>query len=232
MRTITMCGSSRFTAEFKTCARLLGQLGVATHGLSSYRDDFSQDKFLSPVTKEIVDLLHLAKVRDADIILVLDVNFEPPFDTEMRRLDAPMAEQKGYIGYSTAREIFYASMEDRPVAFLSDLLSANTSIEEAMTELAKINPFEIPAMEVDVAKQLLELAIGRQTVADQQIDTSRDTMHAVLSDIAGSEDPQGIGEMAAEALSFLGLVVMPPALREPYLKMIGGGIGAEGDRGG
>lgn len=215
MKNITLCGSSRFEPEWKTCLRLLTMNGVIATGQSSYPSELGDDHVLGAADKEVVDLVHMCKVARADSILVIDCSFEPSFDEN--------EEVRSYVGVSTARELLWAAMQAKPVVFLSSLISKDgPSIEEAMAEVVKAVPgFEMQVLELDVARVLIERALGRTTVAEDQRTTHFNVMHASLSDLTRSEDPQGLGEQALATLSFIGLEPMPDAPRDAYLELIG-----------
>lgn len=216
MRTITLCGSANFEAEFKTCMKLLTMNGAVVIGLGSYPSENDGNKdWYGETKKHLFDLVHLEKVSQADGILVIDCHVgDEPFD----------GDTSGYIGFSTAREILWASLQSKPAAFLSDLLAGHTSIEDAMAELVKaFDDFKTPILEIEVAETLLERALGRLQVESAQDNTKTTVMHAVLSTIAENRRPEAsldAPDVAIDALTFLGLEVLPPAQRDAYLLMV------------
>jgi hypothetical protein len=97
---IVLCGSTRFVKEglWDTWNR---KLTLAGHRVTTISFVMSHDQQQdNTAMKEHLDLVHLAKILDADAIFVLD--------------------QGGYIGFSTKREIAWAKMLERKVFYLSD----------------------------------------------------------------------------------------------------------------
>ena len=91
---VCLCGSTKFKTTFEQANRdetLLGRivLGVAVFG---HIDGVDAD------AKVMLDELHFAKIDLADEILVLNVG--------------------GYIGYSTRREINYATTQSKVIRYL------------------------------------------------------------------------------------------------------------------
>ena len=101
---ITLCGSSRFEQEFKDWAFTLSLKGHRVHGLSAYRSDLPEGG-PDEAQKEILDLLHMAKIMDSDAILVID---------------KPGEGVENYIGFSTRRELAWAEAIGKHVYMASD----------------------------------------------------------------------------------------------------------------
>lgn len=113
MTTVVLCGSARFETQFKEASKQLGLMGIVVIGLSSYPSENEDNKkWYRPDEKEMLDLVHLEKIRLADAVLVIDG--VPTFDSD--------SSHDPYIGFSTAREILWARMQNRPML---SLLSSN-----------------------------------------------------------------------------------------------------------
>lgn len=222
MRVVTLCGSARFENEFKICTTHLTLSGCIAISLGAFPADNEGDKaWYSQSQKELLDLVHLGKVSQADIVLVVDC---PIGDVAPGQVDAD-SEPIGYVGYSTAREILFSALEGKAVVFLSDLLSGSTSIEEAMTEVSRVQILtDIQPIEVDVALQLVEVAMGRETVATEQDNTKLNMMQAAISEIAESayaeESLSSIIMIADQTLNVLDIEPMSQRDREGYLAII------------
>jgi len=94
---VTLCGSTRFKPYFEECRALLGLEGYLVYSVSFYGH---YDKvYVSPDEKKELDYLHLDKIRDSDIIVVVD----------------PL----NYIGESTKNEIDYALSLNKEVRYMS-----------------------------------------------------------------------------------------------------------------
>lgn len=100
---VCLCGSTRFTEAFQSAnyyETLAGKI-VLTVGCDLKSD---AELRLSGDLKERLDYLHMQKIELADEILVLNL--------------------KGYVGYSTHREIAYALALGRPVRWSEPELGA------------------------------------------------------------------------------------------------------------
>ena len=101
-KVITLCGSTRFEAQFMEVNRRLTMDGcvVISLGMFSLPDlpgyDWSAD---SSDLRERLGRLHLQKIRMADEVYIVD--------------------PAGYVGESTRREIAYAESLGKPVRYLS-----------------------------------------------------------------------------------------------------------------
>lgn len=226
MKTITLCGSARFESAYRLCATLLAAAGinVRTHGFVPLSD---QDVPLidSQARRQVYDLAMLDKIFDADAVLVVDCAVG----------DVPPDAGFGYVGQETARELLWTSLQGIPVAFLTDLLAGHTGLEEAMDELAGyIGGVDLQVMELSVAKQLYDVATGRQVVAESQTDTSRCLMHAVLSAIASNMEVGGDPDnptIADAALRFLDLEPMDEPQARGFLELLFGPVTRSTDAG-
>ena len=93
---ITLCGSTRFMKEFHEANLRLTLQGHSVYSVAtSVKEDFQPTE----EQKTLLDLVHLDKISNSDAIYVLNVD--------------------GYIGFSTAREIQWAKMQQKDVFFLS-----------------------------------------------------------------------------------------------------------------
>ena len=101
-KVITLCGSTRFEAEFAEVNQRLTMEGcvVISLGMFSLPDlpdhDWTAD---SSDLKERLGAVHFQKIRMADEVYVVD--------------------PRGYVGESTRREIAYAQSLGKPVRYLS-----------------------------------------------------------------------------------------------------------------
>lgn len=94
---ITLCGSARFEAEFKTWMRLLTLSGHTVYGLAANPSDMGDKDWMNDEQKTTLDLVHLDKILNSSCVVVI----------------CPL----GYIGFSTHREIEWAYMQGRSVYF-------------------------------------------------------------------------------------------------------------------
>ena len=99
-KVITLCGSTRFRAEYERVQKELTLQGniVISVGLFGHSGD---DEVWKDGVKEMLDEMHLAKIDMADEIFVINPG--------------------GYIGQSTAREIAYARSHGKTVKSLCPL---------------------------------------------------------------------------------------------------------------
>lgn len=99
---ITLCGSTRFKQEYQEANTRLSRAGHVVYTISWAKEDESAaNPKMDRVTKENLDLVHLAKILNSDAIVVVgrDENGQP------------------YIGESTRREIVWAQMHGKSVYF-------------------------------------------------------------------------------------------------------------------
>ena len=97
---ITLCGSTRFRAEYERVQKELTLQGniVISVGLFGHSGD---DEVWKDGVKEMLDEMHLAKIDMADEIFVINLG--------------------GYVGQSTSREIAYARSRGKTVKSLCPL---------------------------------------------------------------------------------------------------------------
>jgi hypothetical protein len=95
-RVVTLCGSTRFRAEFEDVQRsetLAGRIVISV-GMFGHQEAMDMG---GPI-KAMLDELHLRKIDISDEILVIN--------------------KDGYIGASTRREIAYATLTGKPVRYM------------------------------------------------------------------------------------------------------------------
>ncbi len=103
MKSVVICGSSRFKPEMKEFAKKLTELGAVVYEPYLYSNPDEWGK-LTDEQREFVALGlthdHFYKIRMADIVLVFN--------------------KDGYVGNSTTLEIGYAIAANKPIYALSD----------------------------------------------------------------------------------------------------------------
>lgn len=93
---ITLCGSTKFMDEFHEANRELTLTGHVVYSVCmSNKGDYKPTE----LQKELLDLVHFAKISNSDAIFVIDVD--------------------GYVGDSTRREILWAKMNNKSVIYRS-----------------------------------------------------------------------------------------------------------------
>lgn len=118
---ICLCGSTRFMdlfAEVNRKLTLAGHVVYSVAAVSTSAQDTEQgrpsDRYLNQATdsgltmddKETLDLVHMLKIQESDMIVVLGTHTFPDSQDENRTITAP------YIGPSTRREIKWAAMNE------------------------------------------------------------------------------------------------------------------------
>lgn len=112
-KVITLCGSTRFKVAWRHWnARLTLQVPALVFSVAMWSHDERVEP--SPTQKELLDLVHKAKIARSDAIFVLDVG--------------------GYIGSSTKGEIEFASSIGVPAIYLNSLFPG--WVEEEFDPLA------------------------------------------------------------------------------------------------
>lgn len=101
---ITLCGSTRFKAEFMEANQRLTMAGNVVISLGVFGDADLPDYETAgdPHLKDMLDDIHFQKIRMSDVVYVVDVG--------------------GYVGESTQQEIAYAQSLGKPVRYLSALM--------------------------------------------------------------------------------------------------------------
>lgn len=100
---ITLCGSTRFKREYQEANTRLSQAGHVVYTIAWAKEDESAaipGALMDRITKENLDLVHLAKILNSDAIVVVGAEKGHP-----------------YIGESTRREIVWAKMNHKDVIF-------------------------------------------------------------------------------------------------------------------
>jgi hypothetical protein len=188
MTTVCLCGSARFEAQFKEASKQLGLLGMVVIGLSSYPSENDGDKtWYGPDEKEILDLVHLEKIRMADCILVIDD--ADPMGLHRR------AGPTGYVGFSTAREILWAEMQDRPIFCRSQMTGWGNLAESINHRYDKSWQSDDAVYK---ARETLRIVDGKAQVTEMVHDTAKSIMHAGLSIFACQ--PGKIGQFGNDIL--------------------------------
>jgi len=101
---ITLCGSTRFKAQFEEWNHQLALKGHTVYSLSLFaREATDQGKDGNPIITEeekiTLDLVHLDKILNSDAIVIIDVDY--------------------YTGFSTKREIQWARMQGKIIHWIS-----------------------------------------------------------------------------------------------------------------
>jgi hypothetical protein len=102
---ITLCGSTRFRAQFDEWNHRLALAGHAVFSLSVFaREERDAGKdgnvTITEAEKITLDLVHLDKILNSDAIVVIDVG--------------------GYVGLSTGREIQWARIQGKRVYWITE----------------------------------------------------------------------------------------------------------------
>jgi hypothetical protein len=97
---ICLCGSTRFKQQYVEANKLLTSAGYLVYSVAFWeRGPTGPD--CDEWTKQKLDLVHLRKIMESDMILVVGSD----------------DGKTPYIGESTRREVFWARMLQRPVYF-------------------------------------------------------------------------------------------------------------------
>lgn len=101
---ITLCGSTRFEAQFHEWNHKLAVAGHTVYSLSLFGREATDEgkignKLVTETEKITLDLVHLDKIMNSDAIVVIDVD--------------------GYTGFSTKREIQWARMQGKHVYWIT-----------------------------------------------------------------------------------------------------------------
>ena len=109
---ITLCGSTRFKAEYERVQKELTLKGniIISVGLFGHQGD---DEVWEDGTKEMLDDMYLSKIDMADEIFVINPG--------------------GYIGQSTSREIAYAKSHGKKISSIEPIPEDAYAKSEAVT---------------------------------------------------------------------------------------------------
>lgn len=103
---VCLCGSAKFELFFHEWDEKLTLAGHVVYSLAVYPSSKDGNKdWYSEAQKQTLDLVHLAKIEESDVVVVIN----------------PILESKpeGYIGFSTAREIEWAKIRGKQVYYVS-----------------------------------------------------------------------------------------------------------------
>lgn len=106
---ITLCGSTRFMPSFHEWNLRLTKAGHLVYSVAAATTDADKGSNLDPETKLVLDAVHIAKIEESDAIFVITMPYE--------HVDDRWLGQDPYIGESTAREIYYASLRGKSVYY-------------------------------------------------------------------------------------------------------------------
>lgn len=112
---ITLCGSTRFMEQYGAWNRWLA---LQSHVVYSVAGSVKDAWDITDVEKETLDLVHLAKILNSDLILVINCLLLPK-DTTLPKQDRILATGEIYTGMSTKREIKWAKMLSKKVMYTS-----------------------------------------------------------------------------------------------------------------
>lgn len=102
---ITLCGSTRFIESFHKYNVHLTLAGFVVFNVaSSVKGDWKP----TDDEKQVLDLIHLAKIDASEAIFVID----RPFGMTGDKIQT-------YVGFSTLNEIRYASIKDKKIYYAS-----------------------------------------------------------------------------------------------------------------
>jgi hypothetical protein len=95
---ITLCGSARFEPIWHEMNKRLGLAGHICYSLMTFPSIEGDKSWYTPKQKEMLDLVHLAKIEESDAIVVLNKDH--------------------YVGESTRREIRWAQLRNKKIFWL------------------------------------------------------------------------------------------------------------------
>lgn len=140
---ICLCGSTRFmdlSAEVNRKLTLAGHVVYSVAAVSTSAQDTEQglpsDRYSNQATdsgltaddKETLDLVHLRKIQESDMVVVIGTHSFPDPLNENRTITAP------YIGSSTSREIKWAAMNEIDVVMWTEENEHNFVKHSAVAE--------------------------------------------------------------------------------------------------
>lgn len=99
---ITLCGSTRFKKEYQEANTALSAAGHVVYTIAWAKEDESAATpgvKMDQVTKENLDLVHLAKILNSDAVMIVGKN----------------ADGTPYVGESTRRELVWAQMNSKGI---------------------------------------------------------------------------------------------------------------------
>lgn len=191
MTTIVLCGSTRFRDQFREANYELSKRGYVVLTLS----DPSNDGSFTADDKITFDLVYFEKISMADAVLVIDG--VPTFDSD--------SSHDPYVGFSTAREILWAAMHQKP---LFSLLSSSGwgNIDESIAQRYNEDFTSPHSWIIPHARQVLRTHGGQDVLAKQVDDSKLGILHSGLSVLICDERFGGKeGLYAAKVLEMAGL---------------------------
>ncbi len=105
---ITLCGSTRFMPSFHEWNLRLTKAGHVVYSVAAATTDADRGSNLDPELKLVLDAVHIAKIEESDAVFVITAPHEV---IDRNVTTAP------YVGDSTAREIYYASLRGKSVLY-------------------------------------------------------------------------------------------------------------------
>jgi len=115
---ITLCGSTRFMEQYHAWNQWLALQRHVVYSVStSVKDDFDP----TDDEKETLDLVHLDKILNSDAIFVIDCLRRPNDEKFLSNMTEKRWEllTERYIGESTRREIKWAKIKNKHIAYSS-----------------------------------------------------------------------------------------------------------------
>lgn len=200
MTTVCLCGSARFEAQFKEASKQLGLMGIVVIGLSSYPSENAGEKnWYGPDEKEMLDLVHLEKIRMADAVLVIDGT----------RMSGNVSD--AYVGFSTAREILWSKMQDRPIISFSSS-SGWGNIYELIQHRFSEEWLADHSWLIAHAHATLKINAGVDVVKEMTAQGEHDILHGGLSAMACQIDGAAgtYAQLVLEAAGLDPLSSIPP----------------------
>lgn len=98
---ITLCGSCKYVNMYHEINKKLTLAGHIVYSLAWFSDENNKP---SGTEKEMLDLIHLAKIKESDAIVVIDCDG---------------FSKTSYFGESTLREIRWSAILNKKIVFLS-----------------------------------------------------------------------------------------------------------------
>mgnify|MGYP005751016619 CR=1 FL=1 len=111
MKVVTLCGSTRFKAQFEEANDYLTKQGYAVFSVGFFEK--SEGKQVTDEEAQLFGELHFKKIDMSDEIFVIDAN--------------------SYIGESTKREIEYATVHNKKIRYYSDELGSTSKVDSNPT---------------------------------------------------------------------------------------------------
>lgn len=103
---ITLCGSTRFIESFNEWNKRLTIAGHLVYSVCAVTSQAAEP--MDPETKLVLDAVHIGKIEESEAVFVI---------TAPHEVIDKQATTAQYIGESTAREIYYASLRGKQVLY-------------------------------------------------------------------------------------------------------------------